>query len=800
MAWRVGQTGPGPPCEFGTTQVGFALSGMVSGPPEAAMTWRTCAVTCLGVVSSSLATVVPAAGHGPDQDPDDQETVDNVAALPRPDVLAQESAEPIRLDGVLDEPVWQTPAATGFIQAEPREGQAATERTHVWVAHHDGNLYIAAHLFDSRPDNLVINDIRKDFDERSQDVFSVILDTFHDRRNGYVFMTNPAGARGDRQVASEGREVNASWDAIWRVETRRVEDGWTVEMEIPFRTIRSASATDVWGINFSRAIRRNNEIAFWAPIPRSYALTRLSLAGTLTGLPQTGTGGRDLRVTPYALANTVRETGGADFAEDLQAGVDVKWGVTRGLALDLTVNPDFAQVEADQQRVNLTQFSLFFPEKREFFLENSGIFYVGDAARNTRVNLQPRVDEDLLPFFSRRIGLTEDGRTTPINGGARLTGNAAGFQIGAMAMRTGDVEGTPGSDWGVLRVRKNVFRSSDIGGLFMIRRARAGGDQDFNRVYGGDAYIRFPGEIDWSIYYLRSDARSPPDEEENQPPPGTEERNGYTFRTSLNREGNFHHIKFGFMEMSPDFQDDLGFLRRTEFRKYFIDWGIRPRFEFMRRLGVRESHVHITWNYYDDLDNRILAKWLHSGITFFFNNGGNVQIQADPRFERIDEPFTIDSRIDPIPPGSYGWNAWSLTGSTDASRMFSFSWRGTLGGLWSGTQKSLTLGMNFKPSYAFRASLGMNRTDADLDIPDDSFVRTLWTVRTNYSFSRDMFIDALVQYDAAQNVFNSNLRFNLIHAPLSDLFIVWNEQRVTTGDGTPPGRSLTLKLTRMLSF
>ncbi len=744
--------------------------------------------------------VFPVAGPGAAQEaPDRAEPVADVSALPRPTLAVRALTGPIRLDGILDEPAWQTEPATGFIQAEPDEGLTATQHTHVWVAHGDGNLYVAARLHDAQADGIVVNDIRKDFDEGAQDVFAVILDTFHDRRNGYVFMTNAAGARADRQIANEGREVNASWDAIWRVETRRDDEGWTVEMEIPFRSIRSAPVGDVWGINFSRRIRRNNEIAFWAAIPRAYALTRLSLAGTLTGLPGTRSAGRDLRFTPYALANTVRGTGGSVFDRELQGGLDLKWGMTRGLALDLTVNPDFAQVEADEQRVNLTQFSLFFPEKREFFLENSGLFYVGDAARNTRTNLQPRYDEDLLPFFSRRIGLTADGRTQPIHGGARVTGNAAGFQVGAMAMRTGDAHGAPGSDWGVFRARRNLFRSSDIGGIFMFRRATEGGREDFNRIYGADTYIRFPGEIDLSVYYLASDARATGGGD-NLAPPLDRDRGGYTVRTSLNREGNFHHIKFGFMEMSPDFRNDLGFLRRTGFRKYFVDWGIRPRFQFMRRLGVREVHPHIVWNYYDDLDNRMLAKWLHTGITFFLNNGGNVQIQVDPTFERIDRPFRLDRRIDPIPPGSYSWAPWSLTGGTDASRMFSFRWRGTLGELWSGTQKSLSLTMNFKPSYHFRASVGMSRTDATLDLPDASFVRTLWTVRTNYSFNPDMFVDALVQYDPAHNVFNSNVRFNLIHAPLSDLYLVWNEQRITTGDGTPPGRSLTLKLTRMLAF
>ncbi len=729
----------------------------------------------------------------------------DAGSLPRPSLAPIHIVEPIRLDGRLDDAAWRTPPATGFIQAEPREGMPASEKTEVWVAYDDESLWVAAYLHDSDPRHLVINDIRKDFDEFSQDAFSVILDTFHDGRNGYVFMTNPAGARGDRQIANEGREINASWDAIWRVETSRVEDGWTVEMEIPFRAIRSAPHVDSWGINFSRNIRRRNELVYWAPIPRKYNLMRLSLAGTLAGLPDGAGTGRDLRVKPYLLGSTVRATGGPRFERQGDVGVDVKWGVTRGLTLDATVNPDFAQVEADEQRVNLTQFSLFFPEKREFFLENSGLFYIGDAARNTRINLTPRLDEDLLPFFSRRIGLTDDGRTAPIRGGARLTGKAAGFQVGAIAMRTGDVEGAPGSDWGVFRLRRNVFTSSDVGGIFMMRRATDGGATDFNRVYGADAYIRFPGEVDWSIYYLRSETRTPgratlDGGAGGEPLVAAPERAGYTFRTSLNREGNFHHIKFGFMQMSPEFQNDLGFFRRTGFRKYFIDWGVRPRFEALRRIGVREMHPHIVWNYYTDLDGRQRAKFFHTGYSFFLNDGGFFEFSANPKFERIDDPFTIDRRIDPIPAGEYGWVEWMFRANTDASRTLSAGFRGILGGLWSGTQRTVDASITFKPSYRFRTTVGVQRTDADLDEPQAGFVKTLWTTRANYSFNRSMFVDALVQYDPSTDLFNSNVRFNLIHHPLSDIFVVWNEQRVTTGDGTPPGRSLTVKVTYMLAL
>jgi hypothetical protein len=701
----------------------------------------------------------------------------------RRQVTAVRVDETIRLDGRLDEAVWRGSSESGFIQAEPREGQPATEETEVWVVYDESNLYVAARLHDSGEPT--VNEIRKDFGDTNQDVFQVILDTFRDRRNGYVFQTNPEGARGDRQVANEGREINRSWDAVWRVETERIEGGWTLEMEIPFRALRFDPANDRWGINFGRLLRRNNESSYWAPIPRAYTFNRLSLAGDLNGLPNAA-GGRDLRVKPFALGGSVRETGGSNFSRQTEVGVDVKYRLTEGLTLDVTANPDFAQVEVDEQRVNLTQFSLFFQEKREFFQENSGLFYVGDAARNTRTTLTPRRDEDLLLFFSRRIGISDDRRAVPIDGGVRITGQAAGLVVGGMWMRTGEVGGSPGNDYGVLRLRKNVLEGSDIGAIVMVRDA-VGDETSYNRVYGGDAFIRFPGEIDWSSYIVGSDS---PAFDDGQ----------YAWRTSLHREGNFHHIKFGAMELGEGFTNDLGFFRRTGVRKYFIDWGVRPRPESLRTFGVREIHPHITWNFYEDLEGRIVAKRLHSGVTFFMESGGSVQVQMDRSTERIEEPFKIDGRIDPIPAGRHDWDAYTLTASTNSSRTLSANGRFTVGDLWTGDQTSISGGLTLRPSYRFRASLNVSHTSADLRQPDASFTRTFWTSRTNYSFNKNMFVDALVQFDPATNLLNSNLRFNLIHSPLSDLFVVWNEQRFETGEGIRPGRSLTVKLTQMVAF
>jgi len=707
--------------------------------------------------------------------------------LARPSLLAVPVAEPIRLDGRLEERVWRdNPAAGGFLQAEPREGEPVTEETEVWVAFDEDNLYVAARLHDSDPSGVMVNDIRKDFDDNSQDVFSVILDTFADHRNGYVFMTNPEGARGDRQVANEGREINTSWDAVWSVETQRTQDGWTLEMAIPFRALRfDARGEGRWGINFSRTIRRKNETGYWAPIPRSYNLMRLSLAGDLRGLPA-GVKGRDLRAKPFGLAGTVRETGGKGFDQKLELGLDVKYGLTRGLTLDLAANPDFAQVEADEQKVNLTQFSLFFQEKREFFLENSGLFYVGDAARNNRINLQPTPDEDLLLFFSRRIGVNDGGQALPIRGGARLTGQVAGLEVGAIAMRTGDLDETPGSDFTVLRLRRNVLSASDVGAIFMMRQGVEVND-DYNRVYGVDSNMRFPGEVDWSSYLIRTDA------------PGVSNGN-YAFRTSLNREGNFLHVKAGVLELGEGFRNDLGYYRRTGVRKWFTDAGLRPRPAWFRRLGGREIHPHMTWSYYEDLGGRMAAKKLHTATSFFLESGAWLEVSANPNYQRIDAPFTIDKRVDPIPSGGYHWNEWMVRGSTDESRRVVLNATGIVGGLWSGTQKTVQASFIARPTYRLEASLGLHRTAAELDLPEAEFVKTFWTGKASYSFSRSMFVDALVQYDPATRQYNSNVRFNFIHHPLSDLYVVWNEQRFFTGQDIVPGRSLTVKLTQMVAF
>ncbi len=706
---------------------------------------------------------------------------------------AQGSAAPATgvVDGVLDDPVWASAEPVGnFVQAEPDEGRPATQPTVVRLAFDAGYLYVAAYCYGD-PDQLAVTDIRKDFSRETQDGFEVIFDTFGDRRNGYVFATNPAGARADEQVTNEGRDVNTSWDAPWTVRTQRVPDGWTVEMAIPLRSLRSREDAGGWGINFSRRIRRNNELDFWAPIPRAYTLARLSLAGNLVGL-NTASKGRDLRVRPYLAGETVRETGTLGFDQRGDAGVDLKYGLTKGLTLDVTVNPDFAQSEADEQQVNLSQFSQFFPEKRDFFLENSGMFYLGDTPRNRRIALTPNVDEDLLLFFSRRMGLSETGRRIGIDGGVRLTGQESGFQVGALALRTRDLDSTiRGSDYAVVRLRRNVLSNSDVGAIFMMRSGvRDRGD--YNRVYGVDANVRLPGRVDWSSYLVNTET------------PGVSGPS-YAWYSSLNREANFVHTKGGVLSIGDNFNDELGFFRRTGVMKWLLDTGIRPRFASLRRLGIREMHPHVVWDYYTNHSLNRVAKQLHNGYTFFFNNGGFSEVSVNLKAQLLVTDFTLDPHVAALSSGYYSWTEYQWRLTSDESRAVSVGVTGITGGLWNGTQRTINTSVTVKPSYHMTASLGLQRTSGKL--PGGDFVRAIWTGRANYSFTTNMFVDALTQYDAERNRLNLNMRFNLIHHPLSNLYLVWNEQRFTVDvpldyplGAPPPGRSFIVKVTHMLSF
>jgi len=357
--------------------------------------------------------------------PDESNAIDYETARFERRLIAKRATGPIEVDGDLGEPGWRSaPVATDFIQNEPREGEAATYDTEVRFLYDEVNLYFGVLAHDAEPAKIIVNDLTRDFNTRSGDIFGLVLDTFHDERNGFMFETNPAGAKFDAQFVNEGREFNQNWDGVWYVKSQVTDAGWVTEMAIPLKTVRFQHLErQTWGVNFVRRTRRLNEDSYWAPLPRIHRFTRLSLAGTLEDLEGLEPH-RDVKVTPYGKAD-VNDAADLSTESDFDAGIDAKIGIGAGLRLDLTLNTDFSEVEADVQQINLTRFSLFFPEKRDFFLENSGIFRFGPpqdqrvqqfqasfGAAGAISNLRGGQSrgEDLLFFFSRRVGLSDDGQ------------------------------------------------------------------------------------------------------------------------------------------------------------------------------------------------------------------------------------------------------------------------------------------------------------------------------------------------------------------------------------------------------
>jgi hypothetical protein len=692
----------------------------------------------------------------------------------------------VTLDGDLNEDAWASaPAATGFVQAEPQEGEPATESTEVRILFDEDHLYIGVRCLDRGPAGIVINEIRKDFAGRDQDTFEVLLDTFGDRRNGFVFATNAEGAKADTQIANEGRDVNPNWDAVWWVAARKTADGWSAEFRIPFKTLRfEGGEARTWGINFSRRVRRKNEISYWSPVSRAYTIYRASAEGDLTGLPLLSPG-RNLRVKPFLLGRGIRGVGESGFDRDAKVGVDFKLGVTPSLTLDVTVNPDFAQAEADEQQVNLTQFSLFYPEKREFFLENSGVFYFGDIPRNTRTVTRFRPpEEDLLLFFSRRIGLNDAGEVDPLYGGLRLTGRVGRVGLGAMTMQSKLDEADPGNNYTVLRVRRDVLASSDVGAIVLARQP-SGSSDDFNRVAGVDANFRFFRSLSVNGFAARSDS------------PGVT-TNQAAAKASVGWEDSSKRIQSSIMSIGEGFRDDLGFVRRTGVTRQFYDtaWWLRP--ESWQRHGVRQIEPHGRIFIYDDPNGDLVSRTGHVGAQLTWNNGAFFEYAFEPRVEAITRPFAIFPGVS-IPAGRYDWQQHLMVLETDHSRALSGSARFTLGEIWSGTQRTMQTSVLYRPNYRLVFDVGLQVSDIDLQVPLESFVSTLVNFRAGYSFNTSMFLDSLVQYRTDVSQFSANVRFNLIHRPLSDFFIVYNESQFTDTTQTA-GRGIVVKFTQMMSF
>jgi hypothetical protein len=696
---------------------------------------------------------------------------------------AAQSAEPrtiravrtttaIVLDGILSEPAWErAEPATDFVAVQPYHGAPATEQTEIRLLYDNTNLYIGAICHDSDPARIRINTLQQDFTSNNTDLVAFVLDTLHDRQSGFSFWVNPAGARRETQIDQDGEWTDAEWEGVWNAQTSITDTGWIAEVVIPFKTLRfSSSGRQEWGFNAVRRTRRTNEDSTWAPLPlRINSITRISWAGTLTGLEGVRQG-RNLKVKPFAIASAMRSSASAPGRIDGDGGVDVKYGVTPRLTLDVTWRTDFSQVEADEQQVNLTRFNLFFPEKREFFLENQGLFEIAAT---------PGDPANVIPFFSRRIGLSDAGTPIPMLGGARMSGRAGGYDLGVVAMKTEPDGSLPSNSFLVGRIRKSLPNTSTIGAIFTSRDSTT--SNDFNRLYGVDTRLRFfDRRLDVVSYLMATESPS------NDQPPQARLVGAAWRDDRLTWAGQYEHV-------DPGFRPEVGFVRRTAMSHFDTEatWQQRAH----GSAWLRHYFVQGGADYYADPEGDVETRLQTAGVGVELQNGSQFVLGAQNTFDRLAEPFAIRPTV-VLPVGDYSYLRYTFTANTDLSRSISGTANASTGDFWDGTSRSITGSVNLRPNHHVNISATLNRTTAQL--PAGDFSTTVVGTRVFIGFNSNTFLSSFLQYNATTSQFSANTRFNLIHRPLSDLFVVYNERRDTRSDLID--RALIVKFTNLFEF
>lgn len=713
-------------------------------------------------------------------------------SVPRPSVQAARVDEPVVVDGHLADAAWlrARPAKDTWLQTNPDLGMPASEPTTVRLVYDDEALYVGVVLYDSETDRLSVPGLEQDFDTPSADIFGIAIDTYHDEQNGFLFAVNPGGALWDAQAFNDQRDLAPAWEGIVDVETSVNDSSWIVEMKIPFTTLRfnPTAGEQTWGINFSRRIRKRNEDAIWAPLPVQYRVYKFSLAGDLEGLRDLPAG-RNLWVKPYALGERLSGARHGAVDADGDLGLDAKWGLTSRLTLDLTANTDFSQVEVDREQVNLSRFSLFFPERRDFFLENEGTFAFQDISiRNYRTGSGPN---SFRLFNSRRIGLSSSREPLPIGGGARLTGRIGDrLEVGFLDMQTRTTnelldEGEfTAENFAVARVKAHLGGGSTVGAMFINRQETAGsGPSDYNRSFGIDANVEVARNVLVSAYWARTEDRTPVGPDNDVAMGQVAWRN-----TFWNVSGLFKHVGDGF---APE----TGFIDRTGVRRYYGTLGVHPR---VLGYGVREVNPYIEIDTYTDLSDRLETRTLRAGAEVSLLSGGSITLTVADRFERLFEPTPIGQAT--VPTGTYEWIEPALRLSTAGNRRLSVSASAQTGDFFDGTRTSISGDVTYRVNEHLLFEVGTERND--LELGGESFTADLFTARARYAYDTRTFLTAFAQYNESDDELILNARFNLIHAPLSDVFLVYTERRSFTDDGGEAllERGLTLKATKLLAF
>ncbi len=682
---------------------------------------------------------------------------------PAPTVRAHRVTTPMRIDGKLDEEVYRsTPPITDFVQQEPDEFKPATEKTEAWIFFDNDNVYVSARNWESHPERRVANEMRRDTNQlRQNDTFAVMFDTFHDRRNGYIFYANAIGGMADSQVTDEG-PPNADWNTVWDVRTANFDGGWVIEMAIPFKSLRYQPGTDqVWGINLRRVVRWKNEWSYLAQVPRALTtfrgLLKISSAGTLEGL-QVPSGRSNAEVKPFVLGGVSTDnTSTPRVSNDTNArvGGDAKYGVTQNITADLTVNTDFAQVEVDEQQVNLTRFNLFFPEKRDFFLEGLGTFaFAGRAS----AGLAAGTGDTPYLFFSRRIGL-DSGREIPIIAGGRATGKAGKFTFGALNVQTGEETAAriSSANFTVLRAKRDILRRSSIGGM-VTHRSATPGRTGSNEGFGVDASLSFYQNLHLDGYLAgtQTDGRSGDD---------------WSYRTFLDYNADRYGVQVERLVVEPNFLPEIGFVRRTDMRRNFalLRFSPRPtRVPHLRKITTQAS-LNYTTNSHDRLDTREGVARAEAEFT----NSDLFSVQYTDSFDRLVRPFAIDPKVT-LPVGGYNFHITRVGYVAGQQRPYSGEVVYEFGTFYNGDRRTLSVNsgrIQVTPQVSLEPSVSVNW----VTLLQGAFTAKVARTRVTYTITPRMFVSGIVQYNTAGTSAGSNVRFRWEYRPGSELFVVYTD-------------------------
>jgi hypothetical protein len=694
-------------------------------------------------------------------------------------VRAVRITEPLSLDGRLDEAPYQEIAPiNGFVQQEPNDGQPATEDTDVWVLFDDETLYVSTRNWDSQPERMVENEMRHDSNNliRNEQI-TIILDTFDDDRNGFLFLVNSLGGMLEEVFANEGNP-SRDWNTVWDAATGRFDGGWTLETAIPFKSLRyEPGAGNTWGIQLNRIIMHKNENTYLAPVPveLGQGVFRVSRAATLVGL-ETPPLAKNVEIKPYAIGSVATDRlTGVDNDPDGDVGVDVKVGLTGSLTADFTVNTDFAQVESDEQQVNLTRFSLFFPEKREFFLEGQSIFNFGGVGARGGGDVP-------VMFFSRQVGL-QGGQPVPIIGGGRVTGRAGDFDLGVMNIQTASEDdlGAPSTNFTALRARRGVFNARSTVGAIFTRRSQSLVADGSNETWGIDAQLRPSATL--QINTFLAGTRTP-----------DFEGDALSYRGQVDWSTDRYGASFSRLSVGENFNPEVGFVRRRDFDSTSATLRFSPRPAGI--AAIRQFSYQTDFTYLTDRDGRLVSR--DGGLSFrtTFQNSDTINVSYSRQFEQIDRPFRVAGQAT-VGVGGYGFQSFNASYTLGQQRRVSGTLSTRVGEFYDGTQQAV--GYSGRIAVATRLALEPSIQRNWIELPTGTFTTDLVSTRITAPLTPRMFVSALLQYNSSNASFSNNVRLRWEYEPGSELFVVYSEGRDTSLTGFPDlqNRSFVVKVNRL---